>query len=221
MSFLSRKPARPGGRGSDAGRDDEYDDYDGYAHDAYQNEEDGWSPNEYFSPEGIKGRWAGEQPEGRAGGRGRRDDGRGEAGPGYDSYPDDYSSGPGYGADEFATGVYDLPDGADEDRSDRSRRRRRDREDRGERTGILRLRRDRGEDIWPDDGISDEDYWASVAADRPLNGTDSPLDDERGPAGGAPRRTAAPRPGEQRSDQRGGDQRGGDQRGVTGRLGPP
>jgi hypothetical protein len=104
MSFLSRKPARPEGRGSDAGRDDEYDDYDGYAHDAYQNEEDGWSPNEYFSPEGIKGRWAGEQPEGRAGGRGQRDNGRGEAGPGYESYADDYSAaeyggGPGYGAD--------------------------------------------------------------------------------------------------------------------------
>src|ERR1700733_1572954 len=233
MSFLSRKPARPGGRGGDAGRDDEYDDYDGYAHDAYQNEEDGWSPNENFSPEGIKGRWAGEQPEGRAGGRGRRDDGRGEAGPGYESYADEYSAaeyggGPGYGADEFATGVYDLPDGADEDRSDRSRRRRRDREDRGERTGILRLRRDRGEDIWPDDDISDEDYWASVAADRPLNGA-GPAQDNRGPASGAPRRTADPRLEDQHrsdrdqrgSDQRASDQRGSDQRGVTGRLGPP
>ena len=69
MSFLSRKPARPGGRG----RDDAYDDYDGYAHDTYQNEDDGWSPGEYFSPEGIKGRWAGEHPDGRAGGRGQRD----------------------------------------------------------------------------------------------------------------------------------------------------
>ena len=203
MSFLSRKPARPGGRGSDAGRDDEYDDYDGYAHDAYQNEEDGWSPNEYFSPEGIKGRWAGEQPEGRAGGRGRRDNGRGEARPGHESYADDYSAaeyggGPGYGADEFATGVYDLPDGADEDRSDRSRRRRRDREDRGERTGILRLRRDRGEDIWPDDGISDEDYWASVAADRPLNGTDAPLDNVPGAGGATARPGADGRPGRTR-----------------------
>jgi hypothetical protein len=232
MSFLSRKPARPGGRGSDAGRDDEYDDYDGYAHDAYQNEEDGWSPNEYFSPEGIKGRWAGEQPEGRAGGRGRSDNGRGETGPGYESYADNYSAaeyggGPGYGADEFATGVYDLPDGADEDRSDRSRRRRRDREDRGERTGILRLRRDRGEDIWPDDGISDEDYWASVAADRPLNGTDAPLDNLPGTGGatarpgadGRPRAEA--RPGAGGTDSRfGGEQRGGE-RGVAGRLGPP
>ena len=200
MSFLSRKPARPEGRGSDAGRDDEYDDYDGYAHDAYQNEDEGWSPNEYFSPEGIKGRWAGEQPEGRAGGRGRRDNGRGEAGPGYDAYTDnyggaEYGGGPGYGADEFATGVYDLPDGADEDRSDRSRRRRRDREDRGERTGILRLRRDRGEDIWPDDGISDEDYWASVAADRPLNGTDAALDNIQGAGGGSSRPGADGRPG--------------------------
>src|SRR5580692_1990847 len=69
MSFLSRKPARPEGRG----RADQYDDYDDYAHDGYQSEDDGWSPNEYFSPEGIKGRWAGEEPAGRAGGRGRRD----------------------------------------------------------------------------------------------------------------------------------------------------
>jgi hypothetical protein len=232
MSFLSRKPARPEGRGSDAGRDDEYDDYDGYAHDAYQNEDEGWSPNEYFSPEGIKGRWAGEQPEGRAGGRGRRDNGRGEAGPGYDAYTDNYGSaeyggGPGYGADEFVTGVYDLPDGADEDRSDRSRRKRRDREDRGERTGILRLRRDRGEDIWPDDGISDEDYWASVAADRPLNGTDAAPDNIQGAGGGnsrpgadgRPRMDA--RPGMGGTDSRfGGEQRGAE-RGATGRLGPP
>jgi hypothetical protein len=243
MSFLSRKPARPGGRGSDAARDDEYDDYDGYAQDGYQNEDDGWSPGQYFSPEGIKGRWAGEQPDGRAGGRGQRDNGRGDARPGYDSYAGDlnaadYASGPGYGADEFATGVYDLPDGADDDRPDRGRRRRRDREDRGERTGILRLRRDRGEDIWPDDGISDEDYWASVAADRPLNGADSPVD--KVPGGGSrpamdPPRPAmdtrpaadarpgidASRPGAGGADSRfGGEQRGGE-RSVAGRLGPP
>jgi hypothetical protein len=230
VSFLSRKPARPGGRGSDAGRDDEYDDYDGYAQDAYQNEDDSWSPNEYFSPEGIKGRWAGEQPDGRAGGRGRR----GEAGPGYESYPTDfngadYGGSPGYGADEFATGVYDLPDGADEDRSDRGRRRRRDREDRGERTGILRLRRDRGEDIWPDDGISDEDYWASVASDRPLNGTDSPIDNFPG-AGGGTSASAGPRPGADGrprmdgragSDTRFGNEQRGADRGGSGRLGPP
>ena len=139
-------------------------------------------------------------------------------------------------ADEFANGAYDLPDGADEDRQDRSRRRRRDREDRGERTGILRLRRDRGEDIWPDDGISDEDYWASVAADRPLTGTDTPLDDVPG-AGGAQSRSGidasrpgvgasrpgvgTSRPGPGGADSRfGGDQRAGE-RGVTGRLGPP
>jgi hypothetical protein len=201
-----------------------YDDYDNYASDGYQNEEDGWSPGEYFSPEGIKGRWAGELPDGRAGGRGRPGSSaaadRDPFGSGRDPFDTAFDSsgrgrgdsrGGGYGADEYATGAYDLPEGADS--PERGRRRRRDREDRGERTGILpRLRRDRGEDIWPDDGISDEDYWASVAADRPLNGADSPLDDERGPAGGAPRRTAAPGPG---------DQRGGDQRGVTGRLGPP
>ena len=188
---------------------------------------------EYFSPEGIKGRWAGEQPDGRAGGRGRRDDGRGDGATGYDSYTGDfnaadYGSDPGYGADEFATGAYDLPDGADDDRPDRSRRRRRDREDRGERTGILRLRRDRGEDIWPDDGISDEDYWASVAADRPLNGTDSPPDNAPGAGGGnsrpgtdAARPARDARPGTGGADSRfGGEQRGGE-RGVTGRLGPP
>ncbi len=189
---------------------------------------------EYFSPEGIKGRWAGEQPDGRAGGRGRRDNGRGDDPGGLrlattgDFNAADYGSDPGYGADEFATGAYDLPDGADDDRPDRSRRRRKDREDRGERTGILRLRRDRGEDIWPDDGISDEDYWASVAADRPLNGTDSPVDNAPGAGGGnsrpgmdAARPARDARPGTGGADSRfGGEQRGGE-RGVTGRLGPP
>src|SRR6185312_13141996 len=85
MSFLSRKPVRPGGRGDDAGRDDEYgDDYD-YAADGYQGEDEAWSPGEYFSPEGIKGRWAGHQPEGRSGGRGRSDGGRDDSfdGAGY------------------------------------------------------------------------------------------------------------------------------------------
>jgi len=213
MSFLSRKPARPDGRG----RGDEYDDYDGYAHDGYQSE-DNWSPGEYFSPEGIKGKWAGEQPDGRSGGRGKRGDA------GYDTYGNDFNSpdyagGPGNGADEFATGMYDLPEGADEDRADRGRRRRsRDREDRGERTGILRLRRDRGEDIWPDDGISDEDYWASVAADRPLNGTDSPAGNAPAAAGGGSRPGTDARPG---ADSRfGGEQRDAE-RGATGRLGPP
>src|ERR1700733_8787369 len=246
MSFLSRKPARPGRRGSDAGREDEYDEYDDYAADGYQSEEDGWSPGEYFSPEGIKGRWAGEQPEGRSGGRGRRDNGRGEPEAERDPFEtgrDPFEAGSdgadrggygkseprgGYGVDEYATGAYDLPEGADDDRQERGRRRRRDREDRGERTGILRLRRDRGEDIWPDDDISDEDYWASVAADRPLNGA-GPAQDNRGPASGAPRRTADPRLEDQHrsdrdqrgSDQRASDQRGSDQRGVTGRLGPP
>jgi serine/threonine protein kinase len=32
----------------------------------------------------------------------------------------------------------------------------------------LLLGRKRDQDIWPDDGVSDEDYWASVASDRPL-----------------------------------------------------
>jgi hypothetical protein len=42
--------------------------------------------------------------------------------------------------------------------------------------GQFRLRRSRASDYWPDDGVSDEDYWASVAADRPLTASDSPLD---------------------------------------------
>ena len=213
MSFLSRKPARPGDRDGVAGRDDEYDDYDLYSTDGYEGGEDSWSPEEYFSPEGIKGRWAGEHPEGRAGGRGRRGDGAdgpSERDAWQDSVEDGYQAAahgaapgsgrgggyPGYVADEYASGAYDLPEGADEDRPERSRRRRRERA--GERTGIMRLRRDRGEDIWPDDGISDEDYWASVAADRPLN--DGAPDDQGRPGAGRP---AA-----------------GDQRGGPGRLGP-
>jgi hypothetical protein len=235
MSFLSRKPARPSGRG----RGDEYDDFDDYADDGYaQSDDDGWSPNQYFSPEGIKGKWAGEHPAGRSGGRGRPD-------PAKDSYRDEFdgheyggpakASDPGHGSDEFATAMYDLPDGADDDRgAQRRARRSRDREDRGERTGILRLRRDRGEDIWPDDGVSDEDYWASVAADRPFHG-DGPLGDApgAGPAarpGAGPRPEPGPRPADPRSGagprpgpegRPGADSRlGGDSRGG-GRLGPP
>src|ERR1700743_3624566 len=56
MSFLSRQPGRRDSRSGDAGRDDEYDSYDDYAPDGYANEDDGWSPGEYFSPEGIKGK---------------------------------------------------------------------------------------------------------------------------------------------------------------------
>ena len=197
MSFLSRKPARPDGRGLS----DEYDDFDDYADDGYAQSDDGWSPNQYFSPEGIKGKWAGETPAGRSGGRGQRDAGQ-------DSYGTDFNGGagaPAYGGDEFETGMYDLPDGTDDNRGGpRGSRRSRDREDRGERTGILRLRRDRGEDIWPEEVVSDEDYWASVAADRPFH-SDAPLGD--GPAPGArPAPGAGPRPG---LDPRPGDGRAG------------
>ena len=185
-----------------------------------------------------------------------RDPGRGDSGQGYDS-DQGYEDGPGddhngygpgggygYGADEYATGAYDLPEGSDAEPAERSGRRRKDK-DRGERTGILRLRRDRGEDIWPDDGISDEDYWASVASDRPLTGANPPL--ESAPLAAADSRPMG-RPGGQASgdggarmpatdgddvragagprlgaDSRTGvDQRFADeQRGVTGRLGPP
>jgi len=261
MSFLSRKPARPDGRDGGSGPDDEYDDYDLYAADGYHGEDDSWSPGQYFSPEGIKGRWAGENPGGRAGGRGQRDAGRGIASPGPNGHNggiDGSGRGPdrargqaaggaprggaaapgggfgrddaprgdgfaGYGADEYASGAYDLPDGADEDRERPSapvRRKRRDREDRTDWTGILRLRRDRGEDIWPDDGVSDEDYWASVAADRPLTEPGSPGHERsadprpaQGPRAGADNRFGA--------EPRGPEPRSAEQRGVTGRLGPP
>src|ERR1700761_1364553 len=72
MSFLSRKNSQPdtrrGGRAADRRRtDSEYDDY-GYAPDAYAGDDDAWSPDEYFSPEGIKGRWAaGARPGERSG----------------------------------------------------------------------------------------------------------------------------------------------------------
>src|ERR1700722_474537 len=212
MSFLSRRPSRSGNREGDAGRDDEYDDYD-YAPDGYRGDEDeNWSPGEYFSPEGIKGRWAdGQRPGERPAARGRRGDhgrgdpgrgdgdvergdsgrrGRGDSGTGYQDrtdaagYEDDgyngYGPGGGYGADEYSTGAYDLPDGADEERGERGGRRRKDRGERGSRLRIGR--RDRGEEIWPDDGVSDEDYWASVASDRPLNGVQAPLEADLPPA---------------------------------------
>ena len=218
MSFLSRKNSQPekrGGRAADRRRaDSEYDDY-GYAPDAYADDDDAWSPDEYFSPEGIKGRWAaGARPGERSGVPGHRDDGYGYddqgAGPqrardaaagghrggyqpgGYprDGYgPDGYGQDGSYGNDDYEAGPdngtdgYDLTDDDGGDRSDRSDRaergggrRRRDRGgDRGERR--LRLgRRDRSVDIWPDDEVSDEDYWASVSADRPFHSANDALD---------------------------------------------
>src|ERR1700685_2382292 len=110
MSFLSRRPSRSGSREGDAGRDDEYDDYD-YAPDGYRGDEDeNWSPGEYFSPEGIKGRWAdGQRPGERAAARGRRadvgggDPGRGDSGRGDSGRGD---SGQGY-QDQAAAGYDD------------------------------------------------------------------------------------------------------------------
>jgi hypothetical protein len=296
MSFLSRKPSRSDNRGGNAGRDDEYDDYD-YAPDGYADSGDDRSPVEYFSPGGIKGRWAdGRSPADRsAGDRGGSDRGTGDRGPAargraaYDGYEDGFDSGAyetggyegagyngsgydagydrkpaegrasgsyqrdgyaangygpsgngpsgygadGYGAEEYATGAFDLPEGANDERpTERTRRRRREREERGERTGILRLRRDRGEDIWPDDGISDEDYWASVASDRPLNGASSPLDDEPpqvpaaawpGPvsdAGVAPGPGPGPGPGQGRGPAGSGPGRLGPAPGLAGDFQP-
>src|SRR5215469_5024378 len=219
MSFLSRRTSRADQRGGRAGAQhagSEYDDYD-YAPDDYQADDENWSPDEYFSPEGIKGRWAAGARPGERGGYRENGQGpqRGHAGPdgygrdshrqdsyqqdsyqqddryGPNGYADDYRSdeyGAEYGADEYATGDYgpadygtggyELPDGSDDDRGGRGgARKRRDRGDRAER-GERRLRlgrRDKGDDIWPDDGVSDEDYWASVAADRPFT-SDAPLD---------------------------------------------
>jgi hypothetical protein len=246
MSFLRGRSPRPdqrGGKGSAERRADSgYDDYD-YAPDGYQQDDDNWSPDEYFSPEGIKGRWAaGTRPGERSaaadrpGDRsaGRRDAGydnygpgpgqgrtRGSGGPGgaggsggpggpgsaggsagrygRDSYgsddrygggygaagygpdgygpdgygPDGYGAGAGeYGTDEYGSGAYEVPEGADDRGGRGGGRKRRDRGDRRLRLG----RRDKGEDIWPDDGVSDEDYWASVASDRPLNSAGPGLD---------------------------------------------
>src|SRR5262245_21806459 len=138
MSFLSRRNSRPDRRGgkADAGRRAEsgYDDYGyDYAPDNYQDD-DNWSPDEYFSPEGIKGRWAaGAQPGDRPGGPGRHADGRGYAEPdtGYDDYGSQRTRGPesgyghdpyyrdgygqdgGNGGDDYDTGGYDLPAGAE------------------------------------------------------------------------------------------------------------
>jgi hypothetical protein len=212
MSFLSRKNSQPdkrGGKAADRRRaDSEYDDY-GYAPDAYQDDDDAWSPDEYFSPEGIKGRWAaGTRPGERSGVPGHRDDGYGHddqgAGPqrargaaaggnrgGYqpgghprDGYgPDGYGQDGPYGNDDFeagpdyGTGGYDLTEDDGGDRAERGggRRRRERGGDRGERR--LRLgRRDRSPDIWPDDEVSDEDYWASVSADRPFHSANDALD---------------------------------------------
>jgi CHAT domain len=52
---------------------------------------------------------------------------------------------------------------------------------------ILGLRRRHGEDLWPDDGISDEDYWAAVARGRPLGPGDRDARYPRRGTGGAHR----------------------------------
>jgi hypothetical protein len=255
MSFLSRKNSQPdkrGGRAADRRRaDSEYDDY-GYAPDAYQDDDDAWSPDEYFSPEGIKGRWAaGARPGERSGVPGHSVpghsvSGHGDTGYGYDDqgagppprargaaaggnrggyqpggYPRDGYGQDGYGQDgygqdgygqdgsygnddfeaapDYGTGGYDTTEDDGGDRAERGggRRRRERGGDRGERR--LRLgRRDRSPDIWPDDEVSDEDYWASVSADRPFHSPNDALDADpsqaaaRRPLG---RRAGAARPG--------------------------
>lgn len=242
MSFLSRKNSQPekrGGRAADRRRaDSDYDDY-GYAPDAYADDDDAWSPDEYFSPEGIKGRWAaGARPGERSGVRGRGDDDfgyddqgagpqratRGAAPAGYrgghqsggyprDGYaPDGYGPDGSYGNDDYeaapdyGTGGYDLAEDDGGERAERGGgRRRRDRGDRGgdrAERGERRLRlgrRDRSVDIWPDDEVSDEDYWASVSADRPFHSANDALDADplQAAADGRPmgRPAGAARPG--------------------------
>jgi hypothetical protein len=83
----------------------------------------------------------------------------------------------------------------------------------------VRLGRRDDDEMWPDDGVSDEDYWASVSAEHPLPTTEPGKDlariprNRRGmpPAGPPP---SAPPPGAWPGEQRpGGDARpGGDQR---------
>ena len=243
MSFLIRRPSWPGNRASDAGHDEQHDDLD-YAPDGYARggEDENWSANEYFSPEGIKGRRAaGHQPGEHPSDRRQRDPGqRDPGGPGYDVGRSGFRAGPGpdrpgsgaaenygggghqgdgYGTGEYGTASCELPDGADEERGGRKRK------DLGERVASrLRLRRDRGEDIWPDDDVSDEDYWASVAADRPLTPANTPL--HAGPLapGGGSRQPAQPGDPRLAEDQRArpvSDSRsGGAPPEGTGRLGP-
>lgn len=57
------------------------------------------------------------------------------------------------------------------------------------------LRRHDDDEIWPDDGVSDEDYWASVATERSLPSTGGPAEQPALPAGrgSAGRLSADPR----------------------------
>ncbi|MBO0803120.1 MAG: hypothetical protein J2P25_08610, partial [Nocardiopsaceae bacterium] len=178
-SRSDRRDGATGSGGTRGGRD--YD--DDYEYDDYQQDDDAWSPDEYFSPEGVRGRWASDSSRPSAGRGGRY------GSPGEDYDGDGYGPGAGYDTGGFDSGGFDsgeyaygdYPDGyqdygddgyeADGDAPARrgGRRRRTDKADKGER-GLRRLvrRGERDADIWPDDGVSDEEYWASVAADKPL-----------------------------------------------------
>ena len=233
MSFLSRRPSRSGNREGDAGRDDEYDDYD-YAPDGYRGDEDeNWSPGEYFSPEGIKGRWADGQrpasarppaagavnPDGAMPGAatpagatvGATTTPAATPGPGTRTGPTrpamttTVTAVTGRAAATAPTSTPPAPTTCPRapTRSAAERGGRR-RKERGERGSRLRIgRRDRGEEIWPDDGVSDEDYWASVASDRPLPGGHQPLEAEL-PAAADSRPTGRPAGRGGSEDLRGG-----------------
>jgi hypothetical protein len=258
MSFLSRRSSRAGKRNDkgapDAGRgrdDREYDD------DGYPQDDDNWSPDQYFSPEGIKGRRASVQHGGPPAGPrdpGPRDPSRRDPGRGYDGYDAEppgngYSTGPqpqgrrgqrapaGYGRDSYQQQQpgYDQQSGYDQqpgyngydpqDEDDPGERGARGkRRERGERRRPRLGRRDRDGEIWPDDGVSDEDYWASVAADRPLPGAGSGPEADAtqvmgSHAGPVPGRPTGGYPGNESRPGSPGTHGGNGSR--TGRLGAP
>ena len=92
-----------------------------------------------------------------------------------DDQPNSYRQDVSYGADLYRSGEDELPQ--DSVGHPGHRRSHGNPGGRGERRRRLG-RRDRNIDIWPDEGVSDEDYWASVAAGRPLRSANGGLDDD-------------------------------------------
>lgn len=243
MSILGRRPSRDdSGHDGSQGRWRDDRDY---------GDDDNWSPDEYFSPQDIRGtRAAPPRPErddrfggpGPARSRGEADDfdgagaDRGRGGDPADSgsFPraargsgrrgvrdGDFPTG-GYDTGSYDTGSYDTGEfdtggfqagGYGRDEDDLQGQADGERGGGGRKRRIRIKRRDKGDDIWPEDGVSDEDYWASVAADRPLPGTSSALDSDSTQVMGATAiagsaaasslaarpadRPAGPRPGQQ------------------------
>lgn len=164
MPFMGRRSSRSGngdGRsGSGSGRQRGDRDYDDYEYGYQQQDDDSWSPDEYFTPGGIRDRRASNGPDGS------------------------YEADGGY--DPASTGGFEAPpaDGQGSRRGrwpGRAARGEQRGEGEGERTRRVRLRRERDVGIWPDDEVSDEDYWASVATDKPIPRTGQ--DQDRGVPG--------------------------------------